>query len=443
MSTKVANSKPSVARIDKKCYNRDESVEELITTDELLLLLAGIMLLGFVGEIAFRKKRIPDMLLLLLIGILIHYSGIIPAVYISILKSFLSFVGIIALILIVFGGLLRLDLQKYGHSVSKGIWIAVADLAFAIGLMTPLLYYIFHIPLLISLLISTVLSETAAPFIIPLLGRIKMNEGIAHSIEVETIFNSVLNVIGALLILSIINQQVTFVSLTSFLFGSISEAIVLGGVIGIVWLIVLKQASAPHYYIATIAVLFVIWGVSDYIGASAILAVFIFSIIIANSLAVSKIVKISGTIDTSQLNFFNQEITFIVLTIFYVYIGILVNIFDFKALLLASVLIAALVAIRFLEIFTLNGATKWLGKDTLLVSSFVHRGPTVIVLLGIVLASDPSIFSNYGNTIFYVVILSILVGSIGFAAITRRYSTSTMTTQTVPADQTATDGKPP
>ena len=96
-------------------------------TDELLLLLAGIMLLGFIGEIAFRKKRIPDMLLLLLIGILIHYSGIIPGVYISLLRQLLGFVGTIALILIVFGGLLKLDLQKFGHALSKGIWIAVAE----------------------------------------------------------------------------------------------------------------------------------------------------------------------------------------------------------------------------------------------------------------------------------------------------------------------------
>ena len=140
-------------------------------TDELLLLLAGIMLLGFIGEIAFRKKRIPDMLLLLLIGILIHYSGIIPGVYISLLRQLLGFVGTIALILIVFGGLLKLDLQKFGHALSKGIWIAVADLLFVIGLLTPLLYFVFKLPLLISLLISTILSEAAAPFIIPLLNR--------------------------------------------------------------------------------------------------------------------------------------------------------------------------------------------------------------------------------------------------------------------------------
>ncbi len=412
--------------------------------DELLLLLAGIMLLGFVGEIAFRKKRIPDMLLLILIGILIHYSNIIPTEYITLMRSLLSFVGIIALILIVFGGLLRLDLQKFGRSVPRGIWIAVADLAFVIGVMAPLLYFVFKMPLLIALLISTILSETAAPFIIPLMARIKVDESLKHSIEVETIFNSVLNVIGALLILSIINQQTTItslVSITGYLFGSISEAIVLGGVIGILWLIVLKQASAPHYYIATIAVLFVLWGVSDFIGASAILATFIFSIIIANSIPISKIIKISGTVDTSQLDYFNQEITFIVLTIFYVYTGILVNIFDFYALLMALLLTGVLVAIRFFEIYSLNGATKWFGKDRMLVSSLIHRGPTVIVLLGIVLSGNPTIFNKFGNVIFYTVIITILFGSLGFTAISRKYATSTLDQATIPTEQPGAEVK--
>ncbi|MCL4333963.1 MAG: cation:proton antiporter [Candidatus Thermoplasmatota archaeon] len=410
-------------------------------SDELLLLLAGIMLLGFIGEIAFRKKRIPDMLLLLLIGILIHYSRLIPSNYISLLRTLLPLVGVVALTLIVFGGLLHLDLQKYGHSVYKGIWIAVADIAFVVGLLTPILFFIFRISLLDSLLIATILSEAAAPFIIPLLSRLKLDDDLSHSIEVETIMNSILNVIGALLVLSIINQQTGLANVVGYLFGSISEAIVLGGVIGIIWLIVLKQASAPHYYIATIAVLFTLWAVSNYIGASAILSIFIFSIIISNSLPISKILKMSGTVDVSQLNYFNQEITFIILTIFYVYMGILINIFDFRALLLGIVITAVLVAIRLFETYSVNGITKWFGKDSLLVSSFVHRGPTVIVLLGILLSSDPLLFDKYGDTIFYVVILTILVGSLAYSAVSRRYSTSSVITETPPVEQSAQDAE--
>lgn len=393
----------------------------MITSDELLLLLAGIILLGFIGEIAFRKKRIPDMLLLLLIGILIHYSNLIPLDYFSILKNLLAFFGVVALTLIVFGGVLKLDIVKYGHSVSKGIVIAAMDVTFVIVLLTPFLYYILKISLPISLLLSTILSETAAPFIIPLLSRINMDEELQHTVEIETIFNSVLNVIAALLILNIISGQSSFIGTTGYLFANISEGIVLGGVTGILWLIALKEASVPHYYMATVAVLFLLWGVSDYLNASAILSVFIFSIIIANSLPLSKIIKISGVVDSDKLTVFNQEISFFVLTFFYVYIGIFVNLLDLNAFIIAVMIVAILAAIRFLEIFSVGGITKWFGKETVFISSFIQRGPTVIVLLAVLLSVDPGLFNSYASAIFFVVILTILAGSLIFSAISRKY----------------------
>ena len=407
----------------------------MITIDELLLLLAVIMLLGFVGEIAFRKKRIPDMLLLLLIGIVIHYTGIIPVVYLSIMKDLLGFVGTVALIFIVFGGVLKLDLEKFGKSVPKGIAMASADLIFVIGILTPLLYFFFKIPFIDSLLLATVLSETSVTFIVPLIARVNLNENIKHTVEVETIMNSIMNIIVVLLILSVMNQQFTIAGTAGYLFGSISESLVLGGVVGIVWLVVLRQALTPHYYIATIAILLALWGVSDYLGASAILTVFLFSVIITNSVPVSKIIKISGSINNESLSYFNQEITFFVLTLFYVYIGILVNIFDFGGIIIAAILVAILVPIRFLEVYSVQGMTKWFGKDTAIVSSFVQRGSTVIVIAGVLLSTDPKVFNLYGNILFYTVIFSILVGSIIFSALSKKYvPAATSTPKEVPED---------
>jgi NhaP-type Na+/H+ or K+/H+ antiporter len=393
------------------------------------------MLLGFVGEIAFRKKRIPDMLLLLLIGIVIHYTGIIPAVYLSIMKDLLGFVGTIALIFIVFGGVLKLDLEKFGRSVPKGIAMASADLIFVIGILTPLLYFFFKIPLIDSLLLATVLSETSVTFIVPLIARVNLNENVKHTVEVETIMNSIMNIIVVLLILSVMNQQFTITGTAGYLFGSISESLVLGGVVGIVWLVVLRQALTPHYYIATIAILLALWGVSDYLGASAILTVFLFSVIITNSVPVSKIIKISGSINNESLSYFNQEITFFVLTLFYVYIGILVNIFDFGGIIIAAILVAILVPIRFLEVYSVQGMTKWFGKDSAIVSSFVQRGSTVIVIAGVLLSTDPKVFNLYGNILFYTVIFSILVGSIIFSALSKKYvPAATSTPKEVPED---------
>ena len=126
------------------------------------------------------------------------------------------------------------------------------------------------------------------------------------------------------------------------------------------------------------------------------------------------------------------------MTLFYVYIGILVNIFDFYGLLVALLLVAILVAIRFIEVFSVQGATKWFGKDSLLVSSFVQRGSTVIVLAGILLSTDPSVFGLFGNILFYVVIFTILSGSLLFSAISRKYISPTTVIGTTTSEATKT-----
>jgi len=392
----------------------------LISENEILILLSGIIFLGFIGEIAFRKKRIPDMLLLLLIGILIHYSGIIPLKYLLVLREFVGLFGTIALILIVFGGLLKINFMNSEGAISRGITVAVVDVLFIIATLTPILYYIFHISLLESLLISAILSETSVTFITPLIERVRLDEKIRNMVKIETIFNSVLNIIAVLLIIDIINNNSSVIGITSYLFASISEGIVLGGVVGLLWLITLKQAITPHYYMVTVAILFLLWGLSDYLNASPILSIFTFAIIISTSGQISKLIKIAGKVDTDKLTMFNDEISFFVLSFFYVYIGTFVDIFDIKSLIFAAIITLTLAGLRYAEIYSIDLATKWIGNYRNILSSFSLRGSTVVVLLGVLLSLDPNLFNEFSNTIFFIVVLSIMVGSVLFSIHSRK-----------------------
>jgi len=392
----------------------------LISENEILILLSGIIFLGFIGEIAFRKKRIPDMLLLLLIGILIHYSGIISLKYLLVLREFVGLFGTIALILIVFGGLLKINFMNSEGVISRGITLASVDVVFIVATLTPILYYIFHISLMVSLLISAILSETSVTFITPLIERVKIDENIRNMVKIETIFNSVLNIIAVLLIIDIINNNSSVIGITSYLFASISEGIVLGGVVGLLWLITLKQAITPHYYMVTVAILFLLWGISDYLNASPILSIFTFAIIISNSGQISKLVKIAGKVDTDKLTMFNDEISFFVLSFFYVYIGTFVNIFDIKSLIFAAIITFTLAGLRYGEIYSIDLATKWIGSYRNILSSFSLRGSTVVVLLGVLLSLDPNLFDEFSNTIFFIVVISIMVGSVLFSIHSRK-----------------------
>ncbi len=361
------------------------------------------------------------MLLLLLIGILIHYFGIIPGKYLLLLRDFVGLFGTIALILIVFGGLLKINFSNTQGAFSKGITLAIVDVVFVSATLTPILYYFLKISLIDSLLIAAILSETSATFVTPLIERVSVEDKIKNTVKIETVVNSVVNIIAVLLILNVIQNNSTIIGMTSYLFASISESIILGTIVGLLWLITLKQAITPHYYMVTVAILFLLWGISEYLNASPILTIFTFAIIIANSDRISKIVKIAGTVDTEKLTVFNGEISFFVLSFFYVYIGTFVNIFDIKALILALIITSILATLRYAEIYLTDSVTKWFGKYRNIISSLSLRGSTIVVLLGVLLSVYPVLFNEFSNTIFFIIVLSILEGSLLFSFHSKKF----------------------
>jgi NhaP-type Na+/H+ and K+/H+ antiporters with a unique C-terminal domain len=392
-----------------------------MNTQEILILMAGIILLGFIGEYGFRKKRIPDMILLLFIGILIHYSGVLGSKTISSLEAFVGLFGTIALTLIVFGGVIEVDLNTISSAMKKGIVIALLDVIFTILVVTPILYYLIKIQLLISLLLAAILAETSATLVIPMVQRIIVREDIVNLVKIESIMNSVFNIITVLLILDVIQSNSTPLSLASTFFANISEGLVLGAVVGFAWVIVVKTADTPHLYMATVGILFFLWGISQYLNASPILAIFIFSIIIAGSTRIKYLLNRPGYIDLGKLVEFNQEIQFFILTFFYVYIGLLINILNFYSIILALIITGGIVAARFLEISLIDVTTKWFGPDRNLMYSFLIRGSTVIVLIGYIYSLDPPIFFQYSNTIFFTVLLSIAVGWLLYSYFSKKY----------------------
>lgn len=393
-----------------------------MNTQEILILMAGIILLGFIGEYGFRKKRIPDMILLLLIGIAIHYSGIISSGTINSLETFVGLFGTVALTLIVFGGVIEVDINTISSSFKKGITLALTDVFFTMIIVTPVLYFIFKISLIISLLISAIIAETSATLVIPMIERLVVREDLLNTVKIETIMNSVFNIIAALLILNIIGSNLTPLNLASSFFANISEGIILGALVGFLWVFVVKTADTPHLYMATVGILFFLWGISEYLNASPILAIFIFSIIIAGSTRIKYLLNRPGYVDLKKLVEFNTEIQFFVLTFFYVYIGLLINVLNLYSLILALAISGSAIAARYLEILSVDSIAKWFGPDRNLVSSFFLRGSTVIVLIGYIYSINRSVFIEYSNTIFYVVIITIIGGWIMYIESSKRYN---------------------
>lgn len=78
-----------------------------------LIFIAGIFLLGFLGNLFFKKTKVSDILILILLGLLIGpIFNIIPESIIFTLRNYTTIFAAVALIVLIFDGGLYLNFIK-------------------------------------------------------------------------------------------------------------------------------------------------------------------------------------------------------------------------------------------------------------------------------------------------------------------------------------------
>src|SRR5271156_4832275 len=97
---------------------------------KLVVEIAGILLLGALGEFIFARTRVPDVVWLVAAGILVGpVSGLIPA---RLLTPGIPFFGAIALTVILSSGAFRLQLTEVAAAAPRGIILGLLGFVFSV-----------------------------------------------------------------------------------------------------------------------------------------------------------------------------------------------------------------------------------------------------------------------------------------------------------------------
>ena len=92
--------------------------------------IAGILLLGALGEFIFARTRVPDVVWLVAAGILAGpISGLVPA---GLLRPGIPFFGAIALTVILSSGAFRLQLTEVAAAAPRGIFLGLSGFVFSL-----------------------------------------------------------------------------------------------------------------------------------------------------------------------------------------------------------------------------------------------------------------------------------------------------------------------
>ncbi|TKJ17907.1 hypothetical protein CEE44_05295 [Candidatus Woesearchaeota archaeon B3_Woes] len=353
----------------------------------IFITIGLIIIIGYLGRISYQKTKVPESIFLIVIGLLI--GPVFGFIKVDVLLPIVPFVSILALMIVLLDCGLNFNvfkvLKRLGRSFLFTIMIGVLS-TFFIGFI---LYSFFNWQLLHALLLGVIASGTTTVTAMTLINKLNVSYNTKHLIFLETVINDFTIIFGVSVIL-LINKQLVGGHILKSIFSSISIAVVLGFIIGYIWINILKKIELPRLnYISSVGALFLLYGLTELLNGEGLIAVLVFSLLIGNYPAIHK--KFIGPKEVvydpakkiiKSIRSVQEDISFLVRVFFFVLIGAIFNLKNITNLILVIVGIVLLIII-FVRLISLNIVVKidkTLKPYSFIIVTMIPRGFIATVL---------------------------------------------------------------
>ena len=392
----------------------------------LIFALAGIILvLGFFADYIFKKTGIPDILILILLGI--EIGPVLKLIDPNVLDPISPIFSALALILILFDGGLNLDIKKVLRDSPRAIVLATLNIILSIILVGYFGKWILGWSLLNGFLLGAIIGGTSSSIVLPLLQGIVADEKIEITLSLESAFTDALVVVlGITLIqylmlptqtggLSVIIEDIT---------SAFSIAIVVGFVIGIIWLKFLRSVKIGRKMyndIITLAILLLFYSIVEQVGGNGAIFALMFGLVLGNGIRISKVLGIRRGVEAGRfMRRFQAEVTFFIKTFFFVYLGLIFAVNSLITILYSLAIMILLLLGRYISVRISSFNEKILSSRKDLMLIMMPRGLSAAVLAQIVITSGIMGTELFPDIILLIIIYSVLISSFGIFMIKRR-----------------------
>ena len=209
-------------------------------TAVVVMFIGLLVFLAHLFVALFERTRIPDVLYLILIGVIIG-----PVLNIVTPEDFGkvgSVFTLVALVVILFEGSLELTIDHLRSSWRSTIIITLTSYVLSWAVMTVAVYYLVDLTIPMSLFVGAVLAGPAPAVVIPLVRQLKISKSTRATMTLETPLGEALCIIVALSILdSLTLESVQVGEVIGRLLSSFLVALFIGGIGGFAWSILLER----------------------------------------------------------------------------------------------------------------------------------------------------------------------------------------------------------
>jgi cell volume regulation protein A len=387
----------------------------------ILGLVGGLLMLAFLANRVFRVTRVPDVLVLMALGLVL--GPVLGLVKPSHLASTTNVLGTLAIILVLFEGGLELDLQRTLRHFAGSLVLAVLAYGFSIALVGLIVHKGLGMPLTTALAVGAVLGCTSSTVVLPVLQQLGAREPVKVTLMLEASWGDVLAVLTVGLLLGVGSQGGAVAR--HLLLGVLTQvgvAVVFAVTSGILWSRLLPVLSDARFWqVMTFSIVLVLYGGTEALGASGLIAVLTFGLTLANFPGVDPrfraLEKDSMSFQSQEsLLSFHSELAFLVRSFFFVLIGAIADLGSFRGhtLLIAGMLGALFVA-RWLALqFSRLAFQDITAKERELMLWVMPRGLITVVLALQVTAAraEASFLSALAFAVILVTNIMVVVGSL-------------------------------
>ncbi len=389
------------------------------------LAIGAVIFIGFFGNAIFNKFRIPDVLILIFLGMTIgpdllgERLGLVTYDTLSDIDEFRDLLLSAALVIILFDGGLTLDIRSVIESMRLSAFMSILTFLLTMISLAAVLHFIMDMDMILSLILGSIVGGTSGAIVIPIASKLRVRPRTKAIMIMESTVTDVMVVVAALTLISM-------VQLGSFRITNVTEDLVfkflIGGIVGflagIAWLFVLQKLHRqPLSYMITIAALFLVAGAIELLGSSGAVAALAFGMALSNRDVVRRwLTSVTLRIGTDgHIQRFHSEISFFVRTFFFVYIGMIFRFDTFTGIHLVAglLLISVIVLVRWITTVLIWELGNLEMEDAIALFGLMPRGLAAAVLAtlpAVTLAgiaiwdADPGLPALFLNTTLIVIL---------------------------------------
>jgi cell volume regulation protein A len=374
-----------------------------------LIAFGIIILIAFLGHVIFQRTKAPDVILLIFLGALLGPlfprlpGNPAPLLDPEIFNQLVPLLGAVAIIIILFDGGLKLNLKDLFGGVAPATLLSLLGFIASMFLVGGILYQFGVVANpAVALIFGAIVGGTSSIVVMPIVEKMSVGRQTKTIVGLESALTDVLVVVVAVtLSVGVAASNIAPDTLLQTLAANFAIALAMGLIGGFLWVRYLRMFTQRSYeYMLTLAFLFLVYAVTEFLQGSGALAVLTFGLVLGNS---KKQDKLSGqdlqkarrrhdkvhrfvpvfTIDLVNLH---NEIVFFIRAFFFVALGVILDLtvfFNARFVGLSIILLFGLVAARLWALTLVFMRSDLPDRDKSAIAFLMPRGLAAAALAAV------------------------------------------------------------